>query len=806
MKLRDFKIGFRLLMQEPGYSSVVILGLSVGFATCILLLSFVRYSFNYNAQVPDAQNIYVLKQRFNLDPRAPWFEVGPLGLYAIAKKNPAVLDATAFSRAGDYDVRIDNHTRHEEVMHVLPHFAEMLGITAITGDVKLALSRPDGLALTQDTAQKWFAGASAVGKSVMVGEQLLQVVAVIPNPASNTTMPYSALVGESSTLMSEKERADLSKMDGNWGRILIKLKPGDSPAFMTHFLQNAVDHSILHERLQPEQRQQLGKRSVMDIRLTPLLDNYFDRDVVGQPFSGQRGNRNSILGLAAVALLILALAAMNYINLTSVHVLRRQREIAMRKLLGASAARVIVQFMCESILVSMLATAVGLLLAWLLLPLFAELTERKLDSVFSLANISMSIALGLLTGVLSGIQPGWIALRVSAAKAFAGRLNTESTRAAHLRWSMTVLQFTIAVGLAGMTLVISYQTYFASNANPGFDTAPILVVDSHFINQADGRAFRDALARLPGVNGVAAAGDAIGRHQILGLAGFARQGKPDVSVHLKAVSAEFFEVYKIGSVAGRLFNSRLDNTKSAVIVLNASAVKDFGFASAQSAIGKILVATIDRIGTTEQLEIIGVAPDLLHDSLRESPVAIAYRLSDNINVLSLRIDRGMQEVEHAVETLWQQHFPNEELRMNTAGSFFAANYAEDAQLAKLLTAASCIALSIAGFSLYVLSTYSVRRKEREIVLRKLHGALARDIARLVLRDSLAVIALGTLLGLPFALIGGQHYLSGFIEQAPMALWSTVIAAIFAAILVLLASVRQTLTAIRIKPYQVLRNE
>lgn len=806
MKLRDLKIGLRLLIQEPGYSAVVILGLSVGFAACILLLSFVRYSFNYNAQVPDAQNVYVLKQRFNLDPRAPWFEIGPLGLYELVRQNPAVLDATAIARIDTYAFKIGSETRQEELMHVLPHFAQMLGITAIAGDVKQALSRPDGLALTQHVAQKWFGDTSAIGQSVLVDGRLLQVLAVIPDPATNTTMPYRALVGESSALMSEQDRANLSKMDGNWGRILIKLKSGDTPVAITQFLQNAVDHSILSERLQPEQRQQLGKRNVMEIRLTPLLDSYFDRDVVGQPFSGQRGNRNSVYGLAAVALLILALAAINFVNLASVRVLRRQREIGMRKLLGASVPGVIGHFMLESVLVSMLATALGLLLGWLCLPLFAELIDRKLDNLFSMQNIGMSIALGLMVGVLSGVQPGWIALRVSAAQALAGRPNTESARATRFRWSMTVLQFAIAVCLAGITLVISYQTYFASNANPGFDTAPLLLVDSHSIAQADGRAFRDALARLPGVTGVAAAGDAVGRHQISALAGFARPGKPEISVHFKAVSPEFFEVYNLGAVAGRVFNSHRDNSDAAVIVLNAAAVKDFGFSSAQAAIGKILVATIDRKGTTEQLEIIGIAPDLLHESLREAPVATVYRISNNVRVLSLRVDRGMPEVEHAVETLWQQHFPDEELRMHKADSFFAANYAEDAQLAKLLTAASCIALAIAGFGIYVLSAYSVRRKQREIVLRKLYGAVPRDIARLILRDCLAVIAAGAALGLPFAYFAAQRYLSNFVVHAPMALWATVLAAICAALLVLLASLRQTVLAMQITPMLAFRDE
>ena len=144
--------------------------------------------------------------------------------------------------------------------------------------------------------------------------------------------------------------------------------------------------------------------------------------------------------------------------------------------------------------------------------------------------------------------------------------------------------------------------------------------------------------------------------------------------------------------------------------------------------------------------------------------------------------------------------------MARAGSFFAANYAEDAQLAKLLTAASCIALAIAGFGIYVLSAYSVRRKEREIVLRKLYGALPRDIAQLILRDCLAVIVTGAAIGMPFAYFAAQRYLSNFFTHAPLVLWATVIAAICAALLVLLASVRPTMMAMRITPMLALRDE
>ena len=538
-----------------------------------------------------------------------------------------------------------------------------------------------------------------------------------------------------------------------------------------------------------------------------MLDSYFDRDVVGQPFSGPRGDRNSLLGLALVAVLILALATINYVNLATVRVLRRQREVAMRKLLGASVQRVILQFMAESILVSLLATSLGLVLGWLFLPLFSALVDRQLGSIFSVENFGMSLILGVLVGVLASVQPVWIALHIAAAKALAGRSDTESPGAARVRWCLTVLQFATAVGLAGVTLVIAYQTYFAGHAYPGFDAKPLLVLDSHAIKDPGERAFRDALLRLHGVSAVAAAGEAIGRHTSMGLGNLSRTGKPRVDMRANMVSPNFFEVYRIRPLAGRLFDAQQDIAdRPPVIVLNMAAVRALGFASAQEALGQILTETNGGDGSSTQFTVVGIAPDIQHQSLHEVPGASVYFPSNNLWVLTLRADRGMAEVERAVEALWHQTYPDEELSMHRADSFFAPNYAEDQGLANVLAAATCIALTIAGFGIYVLSAYSVRRKEREIVLRKLHGARRSDIAKLILADSISVIAAGTLIGLPIAFVAAQRYLASFVQQAPLAIWITGAAAMCAALLVLLASARHTLAAIRIAPNQVLRHE
>ncbi|MET3109200.1 putative ABC transport system permease protein [Oxalobacteraceae bacterium GrIS 1.18] len=791
MNMRDFKIGWRLLIAEPSYSLVVILGLSVGLAACMLLLGFVQYSFGYNAQVPDVDNVYVVKQRFNLDPRAPWFEVAPLQLYLAASQNPMVSDSTAIGRVENQKVKIGNALVKAEFTYVFPHFQDMFNVHAVAGDVQHALERPDGLAITQDTAQHWFGAADALGKSVLVDGHLCTVLAVVANPPANMTMPYRVLRGMSDTT--------------NWGAIFIKLKKGITPAEVTLFLQQMVDSSPAATALSAEQRQRLGKNSMMDIRLTALRDAYFDRDVAGAPFSGPRGDRSVTIALAMVALLVLAMASINYVNLATVRVLRRQREIGIRKLLGASVQNIVTQFLVESVCITMAATLFALILAWLALPLFSELADRNFDNFFSWMNMGICVLSGILLGLLTGAYPAWIALRVAPVRVLAGRSNAETASSTRLRWCLTVLQFATASALTGVALVIVAQVDFAAKLYPGFDAKPLLIVDSHPLDEPQGRAFRDAVARLPGVTGVAASDEAIGRHSVKALTAIGRTRDSVISMQAKSVSSNFFDLYRLRPVAGRLFDPARNNENELhTIVLNPSAVRELGFASPEAAVGQIIKGPADQSREEEQREIIGVIPDLRHESLHEAPVATAYYPANNMNVLSVRVDGNRQQVERAIETLWRTTFPDEEFNMHSAGSFFALDYAEDLKLGKMLAASAGLALSIAGLGIYVLSAYSVRRKEREIVLRKMYGALPHHIGLLILSDSLGVVVAGTLLGLPFAWIATHRYLAGYVEQTPLGQWLMLGAFVGAAAIVLLAALRHTLLAMRISPMIALR--
>jgi putative ABC transport system permease protein len=812
MKIKDFLIGWRTLVQEPAYSLVVVLGLGVGFAAALLLLGFVRYSWQYNAQIPDVDHVYVIKQRFNVDPKAPWFDQAPLNLRAAAEKIPGVLATTGYlpSRPQDKGIaaRIDGHLHQVNSLTVLPSFAAMVGVKALHGDLKAALDHPDSIVISAAAAMRLFGKINAVERTMHVEGKLLRVAAVVPTPPSNTTIPFEALIGVNSVLAPELREEMITGKDGWWAKLLIRVHPDASLSAITATLQHAIDTFPAMQNQSPEVKAQLGKRKPMDIALLPLREAYFDRQLAETYVTGpgERANPVIVAGLGIIAVLILALAAINYVNLAAMRVLRRQREVAMRKVLGAGVRDIVLQMLAESMLVALLATGLGLLLASAALPLFGELVNRRLDSMLSPANIGAAIALGVLLGAVTAAYPAWIALRVRPNQVLAGRPDAQSAGGMRMRRILTVLQLSTAMGLASIALAVTWQTGYAMHASPGFDPAPLLIVDlpEQVKDSARAKRFIAALAAQPGVAGAAVSEDAVGRRIFHWFRDLTRPGGQKATMDMKSVSANFFELYAIKPVAGRLFDPKLDKEDDPVpVIINPIAARELGFATPEAALGQTLLFTgFDN--KTVHKRIVGIAPDLRFLSLREAPRATAYELWTAGTTLSVRASGDLRDLETAVQALWPKFFPDALLRTYRAKDILAVNYADDARIARLLAIATALALAIAAFGIYVLSASSVQRRAKEIVLRKLHGAGRSDIGLLVLRETGALILVSAAVGLPLAAVAIARYLATYVEHAPIGYW-TLLAALAATLAVALAAVaRQAWIAMRMMPADALR--
>ncbi|MES3025735.1 MAG: FtsX-like permease family protein [Pseudomonadota bacterium] len=800
MKLRDFRIGWRLLAKEPAYTAVVVAGLALGFAACFLLLGFVRYSFSYDSTVPDNRRVYVMQHKVNVIPTPTWIEFMPLAFrQAALTSGMASQVSAAIPVMAVFET--DGRKLREEVTIVDPVFPAMFGIEPLEGDLRAALARPDGLALTRHTARALFGDAAALGRRVTIDGRAYRVMALLDDAPANTTMPYRVLAGSASALWPADQRgAAPTQWMGLGGKVYLRLAADASPAALTTALQAALDRSPWSQMVPPEELPRIGH--VAEVRLRSLSEAYFDSEVAGGFRGGVRGNRTAVIALGLIAILILALAATNYVNLATVRTLRREREIGVRKLIGASRASLVGLFAAESMLVALVAGLLGLLLAWLLLPLFAQLVDRPLHGLLTPLRAGAALLLALLIGAASSLYPAAIALRMRPVDALATRGNGDNVRGLWLRRALSVLQFAVATALSGATLAIGWQTSFAGRADPGFDSAGLSVLTLPRDSAAPARrALRAQIERLPGVAAVAVSGNPIGAPGIMkGSTGVKSEGGVAFVVKLQEVSSNFFTVFKVAPLAGRLFDPAIDTAppeSTRVTIANMAAVRALGYASPQEAIGK----RIDGGYWT----IIGVAPDVRDQSLREPIQPTLYRVDEGQFALSVRSALPPAELHALVEPLWMRQFPGHPLELRSAHSYYAENYADDLRLSRLLGAASVLAIAIAAFGIYVLAAFNVQRRGREIVLRKLHGAGRAAIARLVGREFAMLVGLGAAVGLPLAALATERYLSGFAERAPMGAWPLAGALALAALIALAATARHTLMAMRLSPAAALRD-
>lgn len=801
MNLRDFRIGWRALMDDPGYSAVAVCGLAAGLATFFLLLSWVSYSFSYDAHVPDAQRVFVLKHRMNLLDKPEFMELMPLPFKAAAERS-GLAESVAATVELPGNVRVDGRTRHVPMLAVDPAFAQMFGVSATQGDVGAALTRPDTVVLTVSTATSLFGGRPAMGRIVHMDGKSFTVAALVPDPPTNTTVPFAALMGINSAAWPDEQRKRAFSTWGHLGgKIYVKLVRASDGPLLADALQAASDRSPFLSQLPAAAVQRLGEKHVMDVAVGNLRDAYFDPDVRYSKGSGARASKEAVLGAAAVGALVLALAMMNYVNLATVRTIRRQREIALRKLLGASARRVVGMFMLESCAITGAAALLGLVLAALLQPRFGELVNRQLEPIASPGFLLIAAGVALLAGVIAGAYPAWVALKVRASHALAGRGDSETIGAGWMRRALTVLQCGTAMALCSVALAVSWQTNYANAMDPGFDPGQFLVLDlPENLTEPRARALRDAVARLPGTT-VAAAMDSAGRSApMIGWESrVQRSTGADEIINVQDVSANYFATYGVAPLAGQWFPAGEESPNA--VVLNRAAVRLLGFASPHEAVGKL----VSIEGMPSAMTIAAVAPGMGRESLHQAERPLIYRPGFDTGVLIIRSEGDTTALGQAIHAQWQRYYPDEVMALDAERSFFRKRYADDAALATLLGIATLVAGAIAGFGIYVLAAYSVQRRSKLIILHKLFGAPRRAVAWLVGREFAMLVGAGALLGLPLAALAMEYYLSRFVTHAPGLPWTLPLACLLSFAVAAAATGRHLMRALRMAPSQVLRN-
>ncbi|MCV2369787.1 FtsX-like permease family protein [Roseateles oligotrophus] len=797
MKLKDLRVSWRQLLNEPAYSLVVILGLAIAIAATYLIALLLNDRWLPDPAVPAPQQVARMEFKGNIPGRDDdWFQGSPYVFRNALLENKAPITQSARVAEAELSLRVGERLSKNAVLFADADLAPMFGLKALKGDVSAALQKPDTLVLTTLAAERLFgAGQEALGQRVRMSGQEMTVAAIVPVQASNSELQFDALASFESPASGIMAQG----MDKAWymiaGRVFVRMADGSSTEQLGQLMQSIFDRSPGTLEVPPEWR--AGGRKAAFTRAVALTR---------LPFDGAYSATRLMLysALSAASAMMLALAAINYVNLSSVRTLRRQREIAILKSLGASPARIAAQFVFESSLVALLAGAMGLLLAWLLAPGLADLLDVKFASKLFAPMQLLSLFLGCLAlGALTGLYPARVALGVHCAPALQGRKQSEGKSGRNLRRAMTVLQFSAALCLSGAAVMVVWQSEYVARLDLGFKTQGLLALDlpeGLKPEQTDG--LYEALQRHPAVQALSWSEDVPGRNAV-GQVDTMDNGTTRAGVRTGRFDLGFFKVYQIPLLAGSLEGIVLpEKTEPGVdrpLAIDLTAVKALGFASPQAAIGAQL-----KVGN-DGWRVKAVVGAIKQESARNIAQPQVFRLSKKVrNVLTLK-GTDMAALRAAVSEVWPRYLPDTVVEMRGVEEQLAQRYRLDRNIGMLIAATSLIALLLAGFGVYALAAYTVRRAALEIVMRKLHGADHRHIAGLLVKEFAPLLGIAAAISLPLIWWAGRQYLGGFVEHADMGGWPLLAALLGTLLMTMLAGLRHGLAAMAMRPILALRD-
>ena len=796
MKLKDLRVSWRQLLNEPAYSLVVVLGLAIAIAATYLIALLLNDRWLPDPSVPAPEQVVRLEFRGNIPGRNDdWFSNMPYVFRDALRENKAPVSAVARATQVTLGLRVGDQVSQNTVLFADPELVAIFGMKAVAGDVLAALSRPDSVALTRQAAERLFGRSHDVlGQRLRMRGQDMTVVALVERPASNSELEFDAMANFESPAAHQNPGILKAWYYIN-GRVYARMADGASSAQLSGLLQSLFDRSPGTTQVPAEWRAGGRKSAFVRAVSLPRL-----------PFDGA-GNATRLMlysTLSLMALTMLALAAINYVNLSSVRTLRRQREIAVRKSLGAGPLRLGAQFVIESCLTTLLAGAVGLLLAWLLAPAFAGLLDVKFAAKLFAPTQLLSLVLGCVAlGVLTGLYPAHVALNVFCAPALQGRKQSEGKGGRQLRRAMTVLQFGAALSLSGVAVVLLWQSEHVAGLNPGFRTEGLLALNLPENAKAEAkRGLFEALKAHVSVKSLSMSDDIPGRNGVGDVSSLSR-GAIKLAARASAVDAGFFQTYEIPLLAGALDGVAIPaqrNGKTAEpIVLDATAVRLLGFSGPQEAIGQV-IGQDDIKG-----RIVAVTGAIKQESARELRQPQLFALQQHGHATLTLNGPELRALRAAASELWPRYFPDDVIEMVSVSAELATRYRLDRSIALLIAATSLIALGLAGFGVYALAAYTVRRAALEIVLRKLHGADHRHIAGLLVKEFAPLLGIAATLSLPLIWWVGRQYLAGYVERASMGGWPLLAALVGTLLMTTLAGLRHGLAAMAMRPILALRD-
>lgn len=780
---------WRNIIKNGIFSVINIFGLAIGLMSCILIMLFVRQETGFDTWLKDSDRLVRMHTGYSIPNQEPFDSVRSAGSMMPAIRDYAkneIETGVRFIQFG-MTVRQNEDAFPEQFTMVDGSFFTLFDLPFLHGSKESSFKKPMDLVITEELAFKYFGKSDVIGETLTVccvtdNIATLTITGVIKDLPDNTHLNTDMIVYLQPALFGED--------DGvlhTWTSLNVytyfKLNPGVRPSQ----LQQRIDYwmnnesplvdmmkNILGDKVNGKQVTDVLKQRLM---LVPDLHLHAKSHAGNGNDLTPMGDDKMINTFIMVAALVLLIACINFMNLSTAKASKRAREVAMRKVLGASRAQVAIQFLGEAIALVLLALFFALVAVELALPLYNELLgkELALNLLDEPSLLLMLIGIAISVGIGAGIYPALYLSRFLPGEILKSSKSVESSSSTKLRSVLVIFQFSTSIILVISTLVVYGQTIFSNNIDVGYQSENKLVLN---IGSAGDNlaSLKQELLNLPEVTNVAYSSEAPSQDnenndnfRLLEPHADGAANKAEI-VNYHDMDYGFFEAYQVTPLAGRLFDENFGSDTlnqitgneiiKASVLLNASALKKFGFNNAEQAIGKTLER--DRHGK-QHLTIIGVIPDIYFRSIKFGVRASIYTLNPQrfrVANISFNTD-NVANLISKIEDVWKDNVPMQPISLQFLSEMMTAQYHDELTTAQLFLVFSVLAILIACLGLYGLSAFTVERRTKEIGIRKVMGASIKDIVALLIWQFSIPVVIANLISWPIAAYTMMSWLEAF---------------------------------------------
>jgi len=793
--IRNYIItAFRNLYKNKGFSTINILGLSVGLASFLLISLYVYHELSFDQFHDKKDRIYRIVENLRTENELLFQSVSspPMGP-ALANEFPEIENYVRFTNESVLVRKGDKTFYEEDCLLADSTVFDVFSFKLLKGDKRTALTQPKTTVLSVSTAKKYFGDEDPIGQSLNMSGDEFKVTGIVEDVPENSHFRFDILLSFSTWSSGNKE-AETKAWFWNGFHTYLLLKEGTDIEAFRKKIPSFIDRKV-----------EKGDMYYEDLPLQSLGSIYLETPRSWE--NGKRGSLNNLYILSAIALFTLLIACFNYINLATARASRRLKEVGLRKVLGAQRRMLIAQFLSESLIISTLATLLGLGMAWLAFPAFNTLATTHLHfgilpSPVYLWGILASIALVL--GLLSGAYPAFMISGFEPLQIF--RPSFKSIFGHNfLRQVLVSIQFVISICLLAGTLLVFNQLELMRDADLGFKKEATLVL--HYNGQNVVRdhleSIREEMKTIAGISTVTASHSVPGQSTTNLFSSIEmKNGKMSpTNINTNFVDHDFLSAYAIPLVAGRNFSREFPADDTTAFIVNETAVKDFGL-TASEAIGK----KIDQNG--KKGTIIGVVKDFHYRSLHHpvEPLMLTINKWAYSNI-SIRIEtKDVHSTVNAMETKWKSLTSDLPFRYSFLDQDYNELYQADVQLGKIAGLFGALAIFVGCLGLLGLTSFSVDRRVKEIGIRKALGATAGNVIFMISKEFVRLIIISFIVAIPVTYYMISKWLDHFTNRIVVGPFSFIVAGLAVLTIAWLTVSFLSFKAAATNPGVALRNE